>query len=85
MERERRKAAAAAAAQRAAFEAQEARMAAELAQRTAQERALLQEAAQRARDAAYARRRCVRPGLWGVVATEARVLKNKVGNSALPV
>ena len=59
VERERRKAAAAAAAERAAFEAREARMAAELAQRTAAERAILEEAAQRAREAAEALRRCV--------------------------
>lgn len=57
-EQERQKAQAAAAAERAAFEAQEARMAAELEQRTQQERKLLQEAAQRAREAAEQRRRC---------------------------
>ena len=58
-EREWQKAQAAAAAERAAFEAQEARMAAELEQRTQQERKLLQEAAQRAREAAEQRRRCL--------------------------
>lgn len=57
-ERERQKAQAAAAAERAAFEAQEARMAAELEQRTQQERKLLQEAAERARAAAEQRRKC---------------------------
>ena len=57
-ERERQKAQAAASAERAAFEAQEARMAAELEQRTQQERRLLEEAAQRARQAAEERRRC---------------------------
>ncbi len=57
-ERERQKAQAAATAERAAFEAQEARMAAELEQRTQQERRLLEEAAQRARQAAEQRRRC---------------------------
>ncbi len=58
-ERERQKAHSAAAAERAAFEAQEARMAAELEQRTQQERRLLQEAAERARLAAEQRRKCV--------------------------
>ncbi|BDA49119.1 hypothetical protein COCOBI_13-2290 [Coccomyxa sp. Obi] len=56
-ERERQKAQAAAAAERAAFEAQEARMAAELEQRTQQERRLLQQAAERARLAAEQRRK----------------------------
>jgi len=56
-ERERQKAQAAATADRAAFEAQEARMAAELQQRTKQERRLLEEAAERARQAAEQRRR----------------------------
>lgn len=58
-DRERQKAQAAASAERAAFEAQEARMAAELEQRTQQERRLLEEAAQRALQAAEQRRRCV--------------------------
>ena len=57
-ERERQKANAAAAADRAAFQAQEARMAAELAQRTPQERPLLLAAAVRARLAAEQRRKC---------------------------
>ena len=56
-ERERQKAQAAATADRAAFEAQEARMAAELQQRTKQERRLLEVAAERARQAAEQRRR----------------------------
>lgn len=59
VERERQKAQAAAAAERAAFEAQEAQMAAELEQRTQQERRLLEQAAERARQAAEQRRRCM--------------------------
>lgn len=59
VERERQKAQAAAAAERAAFEAQEAQMAAELEQRTQQERRLLEQAAERARQAAELRRRCL--------------------------